>query len=149
MTMVDALSRISTIQATLARFDALNAASASTASAAATATTAATTTTTADGGTAATFADALASISRVASRVNTPEQNRLAGTLRKVLAARRNAQDLLDVGAYKAGTNPLVDAAVDNEAAINEFLQQRMDDQTSAPLAWDQLTRLTRQFGGL
>ncbi|TFB83822.1 FliI/YscN family ATPase [Cryobacterium algoricola] len=93
--------------------------------------------------------DALASISRVASRVNTPEQNRLAGTLRKVLAARRNAQDLLDVGAYKAGTNPLVDAAVDNEAAINEFLQQRMDDQTSAPLAWDQLTRLTRLFGGL
>jgi flagellum-specific ATP synthase len=93
--------------------------------------------------------DALASISRVASRVNTPEQNRLAGTLRKVLAARRNAQDLLDVGAYKAGTNPLVDAAVDNEAAINEFLQQRMDDQTSAPLAWDQLTRLTRLFGGI
>jgi len=93
--------------------------------------------------------DALASISRVASRVNTAEQNRLAGTLRKVLAARRNAQDLLDVGAYKAGTNPLVDAAVDNEAAINEFLQQRMDDQTSAPLAWDQLTRLTRLFGGI
>ena len=60
MTMVDALSRISTIQATLARFDALNAASASTASSAATATAAATTTTTADGGTAATFADALA-----------------------------------------------------------------------------------------
>jgi flagellum-specific ATP synthase len=93
--------------------------------------------------------DALASISRVASRVNTAEQNRLAGALRKVLAARRNAQDLLDVGAYKAGTNPLVDAAVDNEAAINEFLQQRMDDQTSAPLAWDQLTRLTRLFGGI
>ncbi|MDY7543564.1 MULTISPECIES: C40 family peptidase [unclassified Cryobacterium] len=57
MTMVDALSRISTIQATLARFDALNAASASTASTAASATTA----TTADStGTAATFADALA-----------------------------------------------------------------------------------------
>ncbi|MEC5150085.1 FliI/YscN family ATPase [Cryobacterium sp. GrIS_2_6] len=93
--------------------------------------------------------DALASISRVASRVNTAEQNRLAGNLRKVLAARRNAQDLLDVGAYKAGTNPLVDAAVENEAAINEFLQQRMDDQTSAPLAWDQLTRLTRLFGGI
>ncbi|MDY7527480.1 MULTISPECIES: FliI/YscN family ATPase [Cryobacterium] len=93
--------------------------------------------------------DALASISRVASRVNTAEQNRLAGNLRKVLAARRNAQDLLDVGAYKPGTNPLVDAAVENEAAINEFLQQRMDDQTSAPLAWDQLTRLTRLFGGI
>ncbi|TFC11621.1 C40 family peptidase [Cryobacterium sp. MDB2-33-2] len=61
MTMVDALSRISTIQATLARFDALSAASASTAAAAAAAAATATTTTTADStGTAATFADALA-----------------------------------------------------------------------------------------
>ncbi|TFC87166.1 FliI/YscN family ATPase [Cryobacterium sinapicolor] len=93
--------------------------------------------------------DALSSISRVASRVNSPEQNRLAGLLRRVLAARRNAQDLLDVGAYRRGTNPLVDAAVDNEGAINAFLQQRMDDQTSAPLAWGHLTTLTRTLGAL
>ena len=93
--------------------------------------------------------DALASISRVASRVNSPQQNEVAGFLRKVLAARRNAQDLLDVGAYRTGTNPLVDAAVAHEGAINAFLQQRMDDQTSAALAWDQLSTLTRQLGGL
>ena len=93
--------------------------------------------------------DALASISRVASRVNSPQQNEVAGQLRKVLAARRNAQDLLDVGAYRTGTNLLVDAAVAHEGAINAFLQQRMDDQTPAALAWDQLTALTRQFGGL
>ncbi len=93
--------------------------------------------------------DALASISRVASRVNNPHQNEIAGTLRRVLAARRNAQDLLDVGAYRTGTNPLVDAAVAHEGAINAFLQQRMDDQTPAALAWDQLSALTRQLGGL
>ncbi|MBG6058433.1 flagellum-specific ATP synthase [Cryobacterium sp. MP_M5] len=93
--------------------------------------------------------DALASISRVASRVNNPRQNEVAGFLRKVLAARRSAQDLLDVGAYRTGTNPLVDAAVAHEGAINAFLQQRMDDQTSAALAWDQLTTLTGQLGGL
>ncbi|TFC10984.1 FliI/YscN family ATPase [Cryobacterium algoritolerans] len=92
--------------------------------------------------------DALASISRVASRVNNPHQNEVAGMLRKVLAARRNAQDLLDVGAYRTGTNPLVDAAVAHEGAINAFLQQRMDDQTPAALAWDQLTALTGQLGG-
>jgi flagellum-specific ATP synthase len=93
--------------------------------------------------------DALASISRVASRVNNPHRNDIAGTLRKVLAARRNAQDLLDVGAYRTGTNPLVDAAVAHEGAINAFLQQRMDDQTPAALAWDQLTALTQKLGGL
>jgi len=91
--------------------------------------------------------DALSSISRVASRVNTAEQNQIAGLLRRVLAARRNAQDLLDVGAYRRGTNPLVDAAVDNEGAINAFLQQRMDDQTSSLRAWEQLSTLTRTLG--
>jgi len=93
--------------------------------------------------------DVLASISRVASRVNSPERTAIATTLRKVMAARQTAQDLLDVGAYRAGTNPLVDAAVDNAPAISAFLQQRMDDQTPSEQAWAQLTRLTRAFGAV
>ena len=92
--------------------------------------------------------DVLGSISRVATKVTTPELMRQAGRLRTVLAARKNAQDLLDVGAYQRGTNPLVDAAVDNEGAINAFLQQRMDDQSTSADAWDQLTRLNRMLGG-
>ena len=92
--------------------------------------------------------DALASISRVASRVNPAERSEMATTLRKVLAARKSAQDLLDVGAYQRGTNPLVDAAVAHEGAINAFLQQRMDDQTPATAAWEQLKRLTRTLAG-
>jgi flagellum-specific ATP synthase len=91
--------------------------------------------------------DALASISRVASRVTTPEQAAVAGTLRAVLAARRSAQDLIDVGAYRRGTNPLVDAAVDHDAAITAFLQQRMDEHTPAAEAWDRLATLARLLG--
>ena len=41
----------------------------------------------------------------------------------------RPAQDLLDVGAYQRGTNPLVDAAVDHQGAIDAFLQQGMDER--------------------
>ncbi|TFD21738.1 FliI/YscN family ATPase [Cryobacterium sp. TMS1-13-1] len=93
--------------------------------------------------------DVLGSISRVASRVNSPERNAIATTLRKVLAARSAAQDLLDVGAYRAGTNPLVDAAVAHDAAIKSFLQQRMDDQTPSDAAWQQLAGLTRKLGGV
>ena len=92
--------------------------------------------------------DALASISRVASRVTAPENRQAAGALRKVLAARRAAQDLLDVGAYQRGTNPLVDAAVDHQDAINRFLQQGMEEQTPAETAWAQLHSLTRLWGG-
>ena len=91
--------------------------------------------------------DALASISRVASRVNPRERSDAASTLRRVMAARRAAQDLLDVGAYQRGSNPLVDAAVDNQDAINAFLQQRMDEQTPADTAWAQLHNLTRMLG--
>jgi flagellum-specific ATP synthase len=81
--------------------------------------------------------------------VITVEQNARATTLRKVMAARQGAQDLLDVGAYRAGANPLVDAAVQNDSAIKAFLQQRMDDQTPSEQAWAQLTELTRAFGGV
>ncbi|WP_146364186.1 FliI/YscN family ATPase [Arthrobacter yangruifuii] len=91
--------------------------------------------------------DALASISRVASRVNPRERSDAASLLRRVMAARKAAQDLLDVGAYQRGSNPLVDAAVDNQDAINAFLQQRMDEETPAETAWAQLHQLTRMLG--
>ena len=73
--------------------------------------------------------DALGSVSRVASKVTTAEQRAAATSLRKVMAARRAAQDLLDVGAYQRGTNPLVDAAVEHQGAIDAFLQQGMDER--------------------
>ncbi|WP_394769217.1 FliI/YscN family ATPase [Lacisediminihabitans sp.] len=92
--------------------------------------------------------DALGSISRVASRVNSGQQTATAGFLRKTLAARRAAQDLLDVGAYQRGANPLVDAAVDHEGEINAFLQQRMTEQSTAQDAWAQLNRLVSTLGG-
>jgi flagellum-specific ATP synthase len=92
--------------------------------------------------------DPLASISRVASKVISAGQGELATLLRKTLAARKAAQDLLDVGAYQPGANPLVDAAVDHEDAINAFLQQRMDDQSTASGAWDQLARLVQNWRG-
>ena len=92
--------------------------------------------------------DVLGSISRVASRVSSPEQIEFAQTVRKTLAARRSAQDLLDVGAYQSGANPLVDAAVENEDEINAFLQQRMNEQTTFAAAWQQLGALAHTLGG-
>ena len=91
--------------------------------------------------------DALGSISRVASRVTTPEQKALATALRSVMAARKQAQDLIDVGAYAAGTNPLVDAAVTHAGAIDDFLRQGMDDQVPAADAWQRLGRLVATLG--
>jgi flagellum-specific ATP synthase len=91
--------------------------------------------------------DALGSVSRVASKVITPDQRAAATTLRTVMAARRAAQDLLDVGAYQRGTNPLVDAAVDHQGAIDQFLQQGMGDRADASDSWRRLQSLTDMFG--
>ncbi|MCU1405996.1 MAG: EscN/YscN/HrcN family type secretion system ATPase, partial [Glaciihabitans sp.] len=89
----------------------------------------------------------LTSISRLSSKVNPPERSRLASTLRTALAARERAQDLIDVGAYQVGTNPLVDAAITHEPAITAFLQQDMDEQTTAEGAWQQLAHIAHLLG--
>ncbi|WP_370454119.1 FliI/YscN family ATPase [Frondihabitans sp. PhB188] len=91
--------------------------------------------------------DVLGSISRVASKVITREQSAAAKHLRTVMAARRAAQDLIDVGAYQSGSNPLVDAAVAHQGEIDRFLQQTMDDQTPSDAAWAQLIALARTLG--
>ena len=62
-------------------------------------------------------------------------------------AARRAAQDLLDVGAYQRGTNPLVDAAVDHQDAIDGFLRQGMAEQVTAAGSWERLAGLVRTLG--
>ncbi|GGK90372.1 flagellar protein export ATPase FliI [Curtobacterium luteum] len=91
--------------------------------------------------------DALGSVSRVASKVTSREQRDTATALRTVMAARRAAQDLLDVGAYQRGTNPLVDAAVDHQHAIDAFLRQGMDERATAVGSWDALAGLVRTLG--
>ncbi|MFN3865160.1 MAG: FliI/YscN family ATPase [Demequina sp.] len=91
--------------------------------------------------------DVLGSVSRVAGRVTTPQQQSLALALRRVLAARRRAQDLLDVGAYAAGSDALVDAAVAHSGAIDAFLTQDLGSPEMAADSWERLARLISQLG--
>jgi len=93
--------------------------------------------------------DALGSISRVATRIISREQRDLTIQLRRVMAARRQAQDLLDVGAYVAGSNPLVDAAVTHSRAIDAFLQQQMDERAPLADSWARLETLVHAMGDL
>jgi flagellum-specific ATP synthase len=65
------------------------------------------------------------------------------------MAARRQAQDLLDVGAYVAGSNPLVDAAVAHSAEIDGFLRQGMDERAPSADSWQRLDALVAAMGDL
>ena len=53
--------------------------------------------------------DILQSISRVMSQIVTDDHKRLAGKLKNVLATYQEAEDLINIGAYKSGSNPDID----------------------------------------
>ncbi len=77
--------------------------------------------------------DVLESISRVAPRVMTAEQIAEAAELRRLMAAYRDAKDLIEIGAYVKGTNPVVDRSVQLRGAIDHFLRQ--DVTNIAPIS--------------
>jgi len=72
--------------------------------------------------------DVLESISRLTSAVTTPEQQALARRLRRLLAAHRNVKELVEIGAYAAGSDADADAALALLPRIDAFLRQRMDE---------------------
>lgn len=86
--------------------------------------------------------DVLESASRVANRVTTPDQQTAAIELRRLMAALRDARDLVDIGAYVAGSNPDVDRALGLDAAITRFLRQPMDELTHPELSWRTLRQI-------
>lgn len=75
--------------------------------------------------------DVLESVSRVMPEVVNPGQLEAAGELKKLLADYREAEDLINIGAYQPGSNPAVDRALDKIEAINNFLQQGTEEKTS------------------
>jgi flagellum-specific ATP synthase len=68
--------------------------------------------------------DVLASVSRVMSDVVAPEHRRLATEAREVLSTYRESADLIEVGAYVAGSNPRVDRALRSVHMINALFRQ-------------------------
>jgi flagellum-specific ATP synthase len=87
--------------------------------------------------------DVLESISRVSGAVTTPEQRAAAVALRRLLAAKRDVQDLVDIGAYVPGSDPEVDRALVMDGEVNAFLCQDMDEQVGLGESWDALAGLT------
>ena len=71
--------------------------------------------------------DIEASISRVMNEITQPAHQRRVRRLKQLHAAYQNNRDLITVGAYVAGSDPLVDEAIAMQPKIQEFLQQDMN----------------------
>ena len=73
--------------------------------------------------------DVLQSISRCMSQIAEREHKAYAGKLKNVLATYSEAEDLINIGAYKAGSNPGIDYAIAKIEEVNQFLCQEVGDK--------------------
>ncbi|HUS06923.1 MAG TPA: FliI/YscN family ATPase [Bryobacteraceae bacterium] len=74
--------------------------------------------------------DILHSVSRLANQIGTADQKRSARKIREALATYERSSDLINLGAYAAGANPKLDAAIRARPELLDFLRQ--DAQTTA-----------------
>ncbi len=75
--------------------------------------------------------DVLQSVSRLMPRLCDPEHLAAARRVRQVLATYRQAEDLIDVGAYKPGANADIDRAVALIGPVRAFLRQDVQDRSA------------------
>jgi flagellum-specific ATP synthase len=83
--------------------------------------------------------DILHSVSRLTSAIATPAQKEAVRKVRAALAAYRDAEDLIQLGAYVSGTNPALDASIRLRPELLDFLRQ---DHTTHAAASETLARL-------
>jgi flagellum-specific ATP synthase len=70
--------------------------------------------------------DILASISRLMNDIADKKHLQLAGEMRNLLAVYERDRDLINIGAYRKGSDPKTDEAINKIDGINEFLQQEI-----------------------
>lgn len=86
--------------------------------------------------------EALDSVSRVTPSITSAEQRAAATALRRLLAAQRDVKDLVEIGAYVPGTNPLADRSLALAEPIRAFLTQDLDEVAPAAASWTALQSL-------
>ncbi|MFY8330485.1 flagellar protein export ATPase FliI [Vagococcus carniphilus] len=82
------------------------------------------------------------SLSRLMKSIVPNEQYKKAGLLKENLAAYAEAKDLIDIGAYKIGTNPKVDQAIQLNEEIKSFVKQNVDEPSTYTETVESLNRV-------
>jgi FliI/YscN family ATPase len=90
--------------------------------------------------------DILHSVSRLSSALSKPDQKQAALKMRQALAAYRDSEDLIQLGAYVAGSNPVLDAGLRMRPELLGFLRQ--DQVETSPLG-ETLKRMEALSAGL
>jgi len=86
--------------------------------------------------------DVLSSVSRLRSQVTAPEQQCAVRELTRLMAAYRDAEDLIQIGAYTKGRNPDVDRAIEMMPRIRDYLRQERAEDAALNDSVSALTKL-------
>ncbi len=89
--------------------------------------------------------DIMQSISRLMNDLVSEEVRTGAIVIRDLMATYAENEDLINIGAYRQGSNPRIDMAIRLKDEIDRFLRQRVDEQASVPSAQEQLMALVRK----
>lgn len=93
--------------------------------------------------------DILSSISRSMNDIVSPEHREAANTLKRIMAAYQQSEDLISIGAYQAGSNRAVDTAIQLKDTINAFLQQAPTGSVPLATTIEELINIARQADNL
>ena len=86
--------------------------------------------------------DIEASISRVMTDLTPPEDEKKSRLFKQLFSSFQRNRDLINVGAYVAGTDPLLDKAISLFPTMQQFLQQGINEHCSYQDAYQQLTNI-------
>ncbi len=90
--------------------------------------------------------DVLQSVSRLSSKVSTPAHKAAAQQIREALATYQRSEDLINLGAYAAGANPRLDAAIQIRPRVMQFLKQDAGVRVSMEQTIGELQSLAQAF---
>ncbi len=85
--------------------------------------------------------DVLESVSRLTRDLTNPDQQKLTARAREALATYRKNQDLINIGAYPAGTSAAIDLSIHLHEPMKAFLCQQIDQGFSAEQSWQALAQ--------
>jgi flagellum-specific ATP synthase len=88
--------------------------------------------------------DILQSASRVMKNVVSSQHSNYAQKLRENLAIYREAEDLINIGAYKSGANPKIDEAISNMDRIESYLRQKVEEKSNFSISINEMSKLFR-----
>ncbi len=87
--------------------------------------------------------DVLASVSRVMPDIVNREQIKKCNYIKNLMAIYNENKDLINIGAYKPGTNSKIDESMEKMEVINEFLQQEVQEKTTFDETINWMNRIT------